>query len=93
MDVKAMKRFFLEFDVNRPELNPGCGGCYNHIKGDYDKNHCGIGWNGNSMRTMKNYIRKIRKEWAALEPHDFRIYDYEAPDEPDGHVGQVYHEP
>lgn len=44
------------------------------------------------MKTMKAYINKIRKDYADLEPHDFRIYDREAPDEPNGHVGCVYHE-
>ena len=87
-----MKRFFLEFDVRKPELQPGIGGGYDHIKGSYSKTHVVGGWNGNSMKTMKGYIRRIRKNYAELEPHDFRIYDYEAPDEPDGHVGQVYHE-
>lgn len=87
-----MKRFFLEFDVRHPELKPGIGGSYDHLKGDYCKHHVGGGYNGNTIKTMKGYIRKIRREYAELEPHDFRIYDYEAPDEPDGHVGQVYYE-
>ena len=44
------------------------------------------------MKTMKGYISKIKREKAEYMPRDFRIYDYEAPDEPDGHVGEVYHE-
>ena len=88
-----MKRFFLEFDVKHPELNPGIGGHYDHFIGDYSKNHVGGScYNGNSMKTMKSYIYKIRKNYAELGSHNFRIYDYEAPDEPDGHVGCVYHE-
>lgn len=88
-----MKRFFLEFDVTHPELSPGIGGYYNHLIGAYDKHHIGGScYCGNSMKTMKTYINKIRRDYAEFEPHDFRIYDREAPDEPDGHVGCVYQE-
>lgn len=88
-----MKRYFLEFDVTYPENHPGIGGYYDHFLGDYSRYHVGGSrWCGNSMKTMKSYISNIRKNYADCEPHDFRIYDYEAPDEPDGHVGQVYHE-
>ena len=45
------------------------------------------------MKTMKNYISKIKKLKAEYNPREFRIYDLEAPDEPDGHVGQIYYEP
>lgn len=86
-----MKRYFLEFDVEFPE-KCNDGGYFNHITGKYEKTHCGGGWNGNSMKTMKSYIRKIRKEYTEAKPLNFRVYDYDAPDEPDGHVGQVYFE-
>lgn len=84
-----MKRYFLEYVSDE---NEGCGGTWNHLTQQYD-NHLHGGYHGNSMRTMKGYISKIKKEKAEYKPRDFRIYDYEAPDEPDGHVGQIYHEP
>lgn len=83
-----MKRFFLEYISDEGH---GTGGCYNHLTGEYDaKLH--DGYRANSMRTMKSYISKIKREKAEYNPRDFRIYDYEAPHEPDGHVGQVYYE-
>ena len=89
-----VKRYSLEFDIKYPELDTyGLGGCYNHLTGDYDKYHCGSYWRGNSLKTMKSYIYKIRKQYAELKPHNFRIYDIEAPEESDGHMGQVYFEP
>lgn len=86
-----VKRYSLEFDIKYPDYT--IGGYYNHLTGDYDKYHCSGHWYGNSLRTMKSYIYKIRKQYAELEPYNFRIYDIEAPEEPDGHIGQVYFEP
>ena len=86
-----MKRFFLEYDVRKP-LHPNATGSWDHTKQCYTPFHVCGNWNGNSMRTMKGYIRRIRKDYAEQEPHSFRVYDYQAPDEPDGHVGQVYFE-
>ncbi|SDA30031.1 hypothetical protein SAMN02910447_03136 [Ruminococcus sp. YE71] len=86
-----MKRYFLEFDVRHPELSPGIGGCYDHLKGDYSKSHVG-GYCANSLKTIRQYIRKIRSSLTDLEPFGFRVYDYDAPDEADGHVGQIYFE-
>lgn len=83
-----MKRYFLEYVSD--EIKP-CSGTYNHLTGEYDK-HLHGGYCGNSLKTMKGYISKIKREKAEYSPRDFRIYDYEAPDEPDGHVGQIYHE-
>ncbi len=85
-----VKRYSLEFDIKYPDYR--IGGCYNHLTGNYDKYHCGSYWRGNSLRTMKSYIYKIRKQYAELEPYNFRIYDIEATEEPDGHIGQVYFE-
>lgn len=85
------KRYILEYDVRHPEIVPGIGGLFDHNTGYYSKYHC-AGGTGNSMKTMKGYIRRIRREYAACEPHGFRVYDFEAPDEPDGHIGQVYYE-
>ena len=87
-----MKRYFLEFDVKFPEKCQELTGYFDHLSGKYEKTHCGGGWNANSMRTMKAYIRKIRKDYSDACPFNFRVYDYDAPDEPDGHVGQVYFE-
>lgn len=83
-----MTRYFLEYISD--EIAP-CHGTYNHLIGDYDK-HLHGDYYGNSMRTMKNYISKIKREKAQYHPRAFRIYDLEAPDEPDGHAGQVYFE-
>ena len=84
-----MKRYFLEYTSNE---RAACSGTFNHLTQQYDKYLHG-GYRGNSMKTMKSYISKIRKEKAEYNPRDFRIYDYDAPDEIDGHVGQVYFEP
>lgn len=83
------KRFFMEYISDEREA---CSGTFNHITQQYDK-HLHGDLRGNSMKTMKNYISKIRREKAEYNPRDFRVYDLEAPDEPDGHVGQVYYEP
>ena len=83
-----MKRYFLEYISN--EIS-ACSGTSNHLTGEYDK-HLHSGYCGNSMKTMKGYISKIKREKSEFKPHDFRIYDYEAPEEPDGHVGQIYYE-
>lgn len=83
-----MKRYFLEY-ISDDTIH---GGVYNHLTGEYDK-HLHGDYNGNSLKTMKGYIAKIKREQAEYNPRDFRIYDYEAPDEPNGHVGQIYHEP
>lgn len=87
-----MKRYFLEFDVRFPERCIEITGYFNHLTREYEKTHCGGGWRGNSMTTMRQYIKHIRKDYADAHPFNFRIYDYEAPDEEDGHVGQVYFE-
>lgn len=84
-----MKRYFLEYDVRKPQY-PDAVGCYDHIKGIYTPYHVSANWNGNSMKTMKGYISRIKKNYAEQEPYNFRVYDYQAPDEPDGHVGCVY---
>lgn len=44
------------------------------------------------MKTMKAYILKIRKDYSNVCPFNFIVYDYDAPDELGGHVGQVYFE-
>ena len=84
-----VKRFSLEYISDDREA---CSGTFNHITQQYDKYLHG-GLYGNSMKTMKNYISKIRCEKAEYNPREFRVYDLEAPDEPDGHAGQVYYEP
>lgn len=83
------KRYSLEYISDE---RAACSGTYNHLTQQYDK-HLHSGYNGNSMKTMKNYISKIKKLKAEYNPREFRIYDLEAPDEPDGHIGQVYYEP
>lgn len=42
------------------------------------------------MKTMKGYISWVKKHYAHQHPRNFRIFDREAPDEPCGHIGQVY---
>ncbi len=89
-----MKRFFLEFDFepaeelkeDEPRLY---GGCYDFTKNEYSLFHTCYGF-GSSMKTMRGYISRIKKKYPSQNPHNFRIFDYEAPDEPCGHVGQVY---
>lgn len=96
----SMKRFFLEFDYVPCTMSEAeehneywlTGEAWDYTKQDYVRGHAGVGWNGNSMKTMKGYIRKIKKMYKYQRPHNFRIFDREAPDEPCGHVGQVYFE-
>ena len=92
------KRFFLEFDFvpcthEEAEVNGEewlTGKAWDYTKQDYVHGHEAGGWRGNSMKTMKGYISRIKRLYAHQKPHNFRIFDYEAPDEPCGHVGQVY---
>ena len=91
------KRFFLEFDfdpVDKSDLPEDehwlTGGCWDYTKQDYSPTHEGGGWNASTMKTAKGYIARIKKLYPSQHPHNFRIFDYEAPDEPCGHVGQVY---
>lgn len=83
-----MKRYFLEYVSDRKE---GCGGTWNHITQMYDE-YLHDGYRGNSMKTMRGYIAKIRRTESEYNPRDFRIYDYYLPNESDGHVGQCYYE-
>ena len=91
-----MKRYSLEFDFT-PMEREGIpedfgwltGKCWDFTKRDYVRGHQG-GYQGNSMKTMKGYINRIKKQYAPQHPRNFRIFDIEAPDEPCGHVGQVY---
>lgn len=90
-----MKRFFLEFDFEKvKELPEGedrlFGGCYDYTKKEHSPTHAGVSWNGNSMKTMKGYINRIKRDYPTQKPHNFRIFDRQAPDEPCGHVGEVY---
>ncbi len=95
-----MKRFFLEFDFvpctrNEAEEHNECwltGGVWDFTKSEHSPIHEGVGWQGNSLKTMKGYISRIKKTYAYQQPHNFRIFDREAPEEPCGHVGQVYFE-
>lgn len=89
-----MKRFFLEFDFapapNLPETEERLyGGTFDYSKQEYSKVHVG-GYEGNTIRAMKNYISRIKKSYPTQKPHNFRIFDRQAPDEPCGHVGEVY---
>lgn len=92
-----MKRYFLEFDIDivprdRLPENEGLliGGCWDYTIQDYNPAHVGGGWNGNSLKTMMGYISRIKKNYHSQHPHNFRIFDRMAPDEPCGHVGQVF---
>lgn len=91
-----MKRFTLEFDftpMKREDIPEDLGwltGRYwDYTEQDYVYGHQG-GFNGNSMKTMKGYISWVKKRYAHQHPRNFRIFDREAPDEPCGHIGQVY---
>lgn len=94
----AMKRFFLEYDFvpcTREEAEANgegwlTGGCWDFTRQDWVDDHEGVGWEGNSMKTMKGYIGYIKRNYPSQKPHNFRIFDRQAPDEPCGHVGQIY---
>lgn len=96
--MSRTKRFFLEFDFVPCTMQEAedhgegwlTGRAYDYTKKDWIHGHEGVGWNGNSMKTMKGYISYIKKHYAYQKPHNFRIFDREAPDEPCGHVGQVF---
>lgn len=93
-----MKRYSLEFDIIPCSMKEAeehgeiwlRGKAWDYTKQEYSDNHEAGGWNGNSMRTMKGYINKLKKNYPHQKPHNFRIFDIEAPDEPCGHVGCVY---
>ena len=70
--MRGHKRYFLEYKSDKITC-----GTYDHEIGDYNK-HLHDGGRGNSMKTMKGYIKRIRKEQAEYNPHDFRVYDVDA---------------
>ena len=90
-----MKRFFVEFDFvptralgeNEHRLY---GGCWDYTKQEHSPVHEGLGWNASSLKTAKGYINRIKKLYPSQHPHNFRIFDLEAPEESCGHVGQIY---
>ena len=92
-----MKRFFLEFDFEPipwdalPDGEPHLhGGAWDYTRQSHCRNHTYYGTEASSLRTVKGYIARVKKTYPAQCPHNFRIFDREAPDEPCGHVGQVY---
>lgn len=91
-----MKRFFVEFDfvqVPRDQLPDGegwlVGGYWDYTKQKHSAVHTTYGDAG-TMKTAKGYISRIKKNYPTQQPHNFRIFDRMAPDEPCGHVGEVY---
>lgn len=89
-----MKRFSLEFDFTPTEsLLPNefrlVGGCWDYTRMSHCEDHISYG-EGSTMKTMKGYISRIKKQYPSQNPHNFRIFDREAPEEPCGHIGQIY---
>lgn len=69
------KRYFLEYRSDKR-----CPGTWNADINDYD-HYLHDGGRGNTMRTMKCYINRIRKDLAEYNPRDFRIYDVDTDDD------------
>ena len=91
-----MKRFTLEFDFNvvddLPEDEPRLyGGCWDFTRMSHCEDHISYG-QGSTMKAVKGYISYAKKRYPSQRPHNFRIFDREAPEEPCGHIGQVYFE-
>ena len=89
-----MKRFFVEFDFTpcdnlSEDESRLYGGYYDYTKQCHSPTHVGD-WRAATLRTAKGYISRIKKRYPSQNPHNFRIFDMEAPLEPCGHVGQVF---
>ncbi len=90
-----MKRYSLEFDFTpSDQLEPGewklYGKCWDYTKQCYSETHEAWGTGASTLKTAKGYISRIKKRYPSQAPHNFRIFDTEAPLEPCGHVGQVF---
>lgn len=83
---RGHKRYFLEYKSDKL-----CPGTWDPELGDYNR-HLHDGGRGNSMKTMKSYINRIRREEAEYKPHDFRVYDADADVPDDEPVPCVYKE-
>lgn len=92
-----MKRFFLEFDfephshaellaINEPRIS---GGVWDYTRQRHCADHTWFG-QAKSFKTVKGYISYVKKTYPTQKPHNFRIFDLDAPEEPCGHVGEVY---
>ena len=72
---RGHKQYFLTY-----KSDALCPGTWNEEIQEYDR-HLHTGGNGNSLKTMKSYISKIRKTMAEYNPRDFRVYDSDTDDE------------
>ena len=90
-----MKRYFVEFDFTpNVQLQDGerklYGKSWDYTKQCYSPNHECVQTGASTLRTAKSYISRIKKRYSSQNPHNFRIFDTEAPLEPCGHIGEVF---
>lgn len=92
-----MKRYILQFDFDpvpaaglQENEYPLYAKSWDYTKQDYADGHAIYG-SGNSLKTMKGYISKIKREHPSQHPHNFRVFDFYADEvEPFGEKAQVY---
>ena len=90
-----MKRFFVEFDFTpssqlQPEEPKIRGQYWDHTQQCYSATHAYWGTEASTLKTAMGYISRIKKLYPSQNPHNFRVFDRQAPVEPCGHVGQVF---
>ena len=90
-----MKQYFVEFDFTpSPQLQPEepklRGNYWNYVQMCYDPTHAYWGAEASTLKTAKGYISRIKKLYPSQNPHNFRIFDRQAPCEPCGHARQVF---
>lgn len=84
----SKKQYFVEYESDRYDSR-----AYDREKGDYGSYNHYYGSHASTIKTAKTYINKIRKEYAAENPRNFRIYDSWADVDPlTNHVPCVYQE-
>lgn len=73
--MRGHKRYLLEYRSDKR-----CPGTWNAEINDYD-HYLHDGGRGNTLRTMRGYINRIRKGLAEYKPRDFRVYDVDTDDD------------
>jgi len=90
-----MKRYSLEFDFTpasqlQPDEGKLHGKGWDYTQQCYSPTHECWGTRASTLKTAKGYISRIKKRYPSQNPHNFRIFDIEAPLEPCGYVGEVF---
>lgn len=90
-----MKRYSLEFDFTPcdrlpPDEGRLYGGFWDYTRQSHSATHTAWGTGASTLKTAKGYISRIKRLYPSQAPHNFRIFDDEAPLEPCGHSGEVF---